>query len=146
MKRICANCAHANHARMSNYIICNKKHELRRAICQACKKWELSVELLNDAFAKSLDKARAKHPVFLDVWPEAEDAEDYASYARIWKEAIANKDRGQLRDILYSEVNEFLVEVARGDLDRAVSEAGDLIAVVYRALNGEWQKKEKDHE
>lgn len=139
MKRICANCAHANHALMSNHIRCNKKHELRRSICQACKKWELSVELLNDAFAKSLDKARAKHPDFCLNLAD-EDWKTCRYLAENWKKG------NSIRAVLMSEANEFLCELARGDLDRAVSEAGDIIAVLYRALNGEWQKKEKDHE
>ena len=135
MKRICANCAHANHALMSNYIRCNKKHELRRSICQACKKWELPVELLNDAFAKSLDKARAKHPDFcLNLADEDEQTCRYL--AENWKKG------NSIRAVLMSEANEFLCELARGDLDRAVSEAGDLIAVVYRALNNEGKQEE----
>lgn len=144
MKRICANCAHANHSLMSNYIMCNKKHELRRSICQACKKRELSVEFLNDAFAKSLDKAREKHTVFLDAWPKAEDAETYLDTAEIHKLDIGKKESTQLHSILLSEVFEFLAEVARGDLDRAIEEAGDVMVVLYRALNGEWQKKESE--
>ena len=138
MKRICANCAHANHALMSNYIRCNKKHELRRAICQACKKWELSVELLNDAFAKSLDKARAKHPGFCLNLGGNEDEKVCRYLAENWKKGDT------IRAVLMSEANEFLCELARGDLDRAISEAGDLIAVIYRALNGEWTKKENE--
>ena len=137
MKRVCANCAHANHSLMSNYIRCNKKHELRRSICQGCKKWELSVELLNDAFAESLDKARKKHPGFLDVWPEPGDDEAYEESVKLWRKEIAHKCFDQLRSVIYSEVNEFLVEMAKGDFARALEEAGDVVAVLYRALNGE---------
>lgn len=110
----------------------------------ACEHWILAAGKLTKAMCASLDKACEKHPVFLDAWPKAEDAEDYASYARIWKEAIANKDRGQLRDVLYSEVNEFLAEVARGDFDRALEEAGDVVAVLYRALNEDGKKEQED--
>ena len=47
------------------------------------------------------------------------------------------KESTQLHSILFSEVFEFLAEVARGDFDRALEEAGDVMAVLYRALNGE---------
>lgn len=140
MKRTCKTCEHRD-----RFGRCWKSKVPNNSDCPdnkpACEHWMLAAEELNEAMKASLFKARRKHPVLLDVWPKAEDAEDYASYARIWKEAIANKDRGQLRDVLYSEVNEFLAEVARGYLDRAIDEAGDVLAVIYRVLNGEGEKK-----
>ena len=109
----------------------------------ACEHWMLASENLNEAMKASLCKARRKHPVLLDVWPEPGDAEDYAAYAKAWKQQIARKGYDQLMAVLFSEVNEFLAEVARGDFERALDEAGDVLAVIYRTLNGEGKKKEE---
>lgn len=108
----------------------------------ACEHWMLAAEELNEAMNASVDKARKKHPVLLDVWPEPEDDEVYETSAKMWKKEIAHKEFDQLRSVIYSEVNEFLAEVARGDFDRALDEAGDIMAVLYRALNGDGKRKE----
>ena len=118
----------------------------RKSVDPACSAWVLKPGTLTTAFRASLDKAREKHPVFLDAWPEAEDAEAHLAAAKMWKEAIANKDSGQLRAVLYSEVEEFLAEVARGDFDRAISEAGDVVAVLYRALDEACKEEQEDAE
>lgn len=138
--KTCGQCKH----RWMECCLKDKRERLTvDAADEACESFDLHLGKLDEAFETSLEKACRKHPVFLDVWPKAEDAEDYASYARIWKKEIANKDRCQLRDVLYSEVNEFLAEVARGDFDRALEEAGDIMAVLYRALSEDGQKKEE---
>lgn len=146
MKRTCNTCDHydcVGHCLCTDIFCPFKGHAVyREREAPACPAWKLDRHAWKSAFLDSLAKARTKHPEFIDAWPKAEDAEDYASYARIWKKEIANKDRCQLRDVLYSEVNEFLAEVARGDLDRALEEAGDVMAVLYRALNGDGQKEE----
>lgn len=109
----------------------------------ACEHWMLAAEELNEAMKASLFKARRKHPVFLDAWPKAEDAETYLDTAEIHKLGIGKEDSHQLCSVLLSEVFEFLAEVARGDLDRAIDEAGDVLAVIYRVLNGEGKGKEE---
>lgn len=112
----------------------------------ACPAWKLDRHAFKSAFLDSLRKASEKHPVFLDVWPKAEDAETYLDTAEIHKLGIGKKDSDQLHSILFSEVFEFLAEIARGDFDRALEEAGDVMAVLYRALNGDGQKKEKKND
>lgn len=109
---------------------------------KACDDWTLGYEALLGKASESLKKAREKHPVFLDAWPKAEDAETYLDTAEIHKLDIGKKKSTQLHSILFSEVFEFLAEIARGDFDRALEEAGDVIAVLYRALNGECKKEE----
>ena len=114
-----------------------KKREGLSMDSEACASFELELYELDKVFEKSIAKARAKHPVFLDAWPKAEDAEAYLDTAEIHKLDIGKKENTQLHSILLSEVFEFLAEVARGDFGRALEEAGDVIAVLYRALNGE---------
>lgn len=111
----------------------------------ACKHWILAAGKLSKAMCASLDKACEKHPVFLDVWPKTKDAETYLDTAEIHKLGIGKKDSNQLCSVLLSEVFEFLAEVARGDFDRAIEEAGDVMAVLYRTLN-EAGKKEREEE
>lgn len=132
MKRTCETCASG----------CNAPFAYTNR--PACENYELDSIDFNDAFEESLAKAREKHPVFLDAWPKAEDSERYLDAAKAWKQRIADKGSRQLHAILYSEVCEFLAEIARGDFDRALEEAGDVMAVLYRALNGDG--KEVRHE
>ena len=102
-----------------------------------CSSFELSLEVLMGEVEESLYKARHKHPGFVEVLPESRDAEDYESVARQCKAEGALKRPDQLRAVILSEVNEFLAEVARGNLGDATLEAADIIAVLVRALNGE---------
>lgn len=136
MRKTCKTCGHRDELGR-----CWKSKVPNESVCPenkpACEHWNLAFEDLTSAMYASVDKAREKHPVLLDVWPEPGDAEDYAAYAKAWKQQIARKGYDQLMAVLFSEVNEFLAEVARGDFDRALEEAGDVIAVLYRALNGE---------
>lgn len=138
MKKTCGQCKH-------RWMECCLK-DMREwltvdAADEACESFELHLGKLDEAFDASLAKARKKHPAFLDAWPKAEDAEAYLDTAEIHKLDIGKKESTQLHSILLSEVFEFLAEVARGDFDRALEEAGDVIAVMYRALNGEYKKE-----
>lgn len=143
MKRTCKTCEHRD-----RFGQCWKAKVPNNSDCPdnkpACEHWMLAAEELNEAMKASLLKARRKHPVFLDVWPKSEDAEHYETCAKYLKEEIAHKEVDQLRTIIYSEVNEIIAEVARGDLDRAIDEAGDVVAVLYRALNCDGKKKEEN--
>ena len=139
MKRTCETCKHFCQSFIEGQYRCFRTTPAvsREWDSPACEHYELSKSDLEMAFDNSLAKARAKHPVFLDAWPKAEDAEAYLDTAEIHKLDIGKKESTQLHSILFSEVFEFLAEVARGDLDRAIEEAGDVMAVLYRALNGE---------
>lgn len=142
MKRTCKTCEHRDRfgrcwkAKVSNNSDCPDNKP-------ACEHWMMAAEELNEAMKASLFKARRKHPVLLDVWPKPVEAEHYETCAKYLKEEIAHKEVDQLRTVIYSEVNEFIAEVARGDLDRAIDEAGDVLAVIYRVLNGEGLKKQE---
>lgn len=137
MKKICGQCKH-------RWMECCLKDRRERltvdAADEACESFELHLGKLDEAFETSLEKACRKHPVFLDVWPKAEDAESYLDTAEIHKLDIGRKESTQLHSILFSEVFEFLAEVARGDFDRALEEAGDIMAVLYRALNSKGRR------
>ena len=141
MKRTCKTCDHfdcVGNCLCTDYNCPFKAHAIHREReAPACPAWKLDRHAFKSAFLDSLRKARTKHPVLLDVWPKAEDAFIYALGAKIWKRMIAKKTSFQLQAVLYSEVEEFLAEVARGDFERALEEAGDVVAVLYRALNGE---------
>lgn len=145
MKRTCETCKHFCESFVEGQYRCFRTTPAVSSSWDspACEHYELSKSDFANVFGDSLAKARAKHPVFLDVWPDPKDAEHYKTCAKYLKEEIAHKEVDQLRTVLYSEVNEFLAEVARGDFDRALEEAGDVIAVLYRALNGEGKEVEQ---
>ncbi len=141
MKRTCKTCAERDRYRRCLLPGLTAKDCYRPDDHPACEHWILAFEDLTEAMCASVAKARRKHPVLLDVWPKSEDAEHYETCAKYLKEEIAHKEVDQLRTVLYSEVNEFIAEVARGDVERALDEAGDVLAVLYRTLNGDGQKK-----
>lgn len=135
--KTCGQCKH----RWMECCLKDKRERLTvDAADEACESFELHLGKLDEAFETSLEKACRKHPVFLDAWPKAEDAETYLDTAEIHKLDIGKKESTQLHSILVSEVFEFLAEIARGDFDRALEEAGDVVAVLYRALNGDWKE------
>lgn len=146
MKRTCKTCDHfdcVGNCLCTDYNCPFKAHAIHREReAPACPAWKLDRHAFKSAFLDSLRKARTKHPVFLDAWPKAEDAEAYLDTAEIHKLDIGKKESTQLHSILFSEVFEFLAEVARGDFNAALAEAGDVVAVLYRALNGDGQKEE----
>lgn len=132
--KTCGQCKH----RWMECCLKDKRERLTvDAADEACESFELHLGKLDEAFETSLEKAREKHPVFLDAWPKAEDAEAYLDTAEIHKLEIGKKESTQLHSILFSEVFEFLAEIAKGDFARALEEAGDVMAVMYRALNGD---------
>lgn len=147
MKRTCKTCDHydcVGNCLCTDYNCPFRTYAVKREReAPACPAWKLDRHAFKSAFLDSLRKAREKHPVFLDVWPKAEDAEAYLDTAEIHKLDIGKKESTQLHSILFSEVFEFLAEVARGDLDRAIEEAGDVVAVLYRALNGDGKQEDK---
>lgn len=139
MKRTCETCTHFCESFVEGQYRCFRTTPAvsRAWDSPACEHYELSKSDLDMAFDNSLAKARGKHPVFLDAWPNAEDAETYLDTAEIHKLGIGKEDSHQLCSVLLSEVFEFLAEVARGDFDRALEEAGDVMSVMYRAINGD---------
>lgn len=133
MKRTCETCAFLNDGECTRHFVAPKS---ARQFDPACKDYTLSFSEFKWALAESLDKARKKHPGFVPL-PTPDLEEGFAVDARWHAEAMPC-----LRNVLLEEVFEFLVEVARGDFDRALKEAGDVMAIMYRALNGDGQKKE----
>lgn len=113
---------------------------------EACESFELHLGKLDEAFEASLAKAREKHPDFVAI-PEDNRAHAIATaagnMAHKLKAYLAGESTPmchedyQLEVALKSEVYEFLEAFFGGDFGRALEEAGDVIAVLYRALNGE---------
>lgn len=110
----------------------------------ACPAWKLDRRAWKSAFLDSLAKAREKHPEFIDLGQSYSDysIEYLQTEAELRKGAVEMSDC-QLRTLLVAEVYAFLFEFTQGDLDRALKEAGDIMAVLYRALNNEGKKKEE---
>ncbi len=83
MRKTCKTCGHRDELGR-----CWKSKVPNESVCPenkpACEHWNLAFEDLTSAMYASVDKAREKHPVLLDVWPEPGDAEDYAAYAKAW--------------------------------------------------------------
>lgn len=113
----------------------------------ACRDWVLSEGQIYLAFERSLQKARREHPTFCPVLTGDSAEATYrhaAEEQRIWQ----REDTITLRAVILEEVYEFLAEIAAGNLEAAISEAGDLLAVMYRALNLDHlrnHRKEHDH-
>ena len=95
----------------------------------ACATFELDPDALMDAARTSIYKAHERHPDFAYVLRD--NAEDYA------EKAADLKADSTLHAVLLAECYEFLAEISKGDHARAKAESGDVIAVLYRALNGE---------
>ena len=150
MTHTCETCKHAFSSFFDGKLKCYREENHKGMVIPvkgakpACEHYELARSALGHAFDASLAKARKKHPVFLDVLPTQEDGDVYRDVAKGFKKIIADKTSTQLYAILCSEVLDFLAEVAKGDFARALEEAGDVMAVMYRALNGDG--KEVRHE
>ena len=114
----------------------------------ACSHYILSEAMLFGAHTASLDRARKLHADFCDhaitfhgnpilAKLDIFHAKRRLKYAR---EALA-EDPTSLEAVLDCE--EFLLDFALGHHAHALSEAGDIIAVLYRALNLEIRRKQK---
>lgn len=142
MKRTCETCAHLHQGHECILHFGSPKEVDKKD--PACKGYLLSFSELKWSLVDSLDKARKKHPDFVPL-PGPECASMYATRALIAKTDLESRiaiGYGTLPAVLFSEFYEFLAEVAKGDFDRALEEAGDVMAVLYRVLNGECKKEE----
>lgn len=148
MKRTCKTCAYhdtyGNCWNPKGTPLCLDIPQPRKSKAPACAAWVLAPRKLTTAFRASLDKAREKHPKFIDLGQKYSDYSIayFQEKAESLKDALEKSDC-PLRSLLNAEVYAFLAEVARGNFDRALEEAGDIMAVLYRALNGDGQKKEE---
>lgn len=131
--KCCCFCAHYGRGECNLFVSEPTKRDPRTA---GCKDWTFPFTELMAEAKDSLMKARDKHPDFVPP-PTPDLAEGFAVDARWCAGAYPC-----LRNVLLSEVYEFLTEIAKGDLRRATEEAGDVIAVLYRALNGEGKQEE----
>ena len=86
--------------------------------------------------SEHINHAREKHPFFCELGTY--DANEFASYARAYKEAIPAEPT--LTKVLLSEVYECLEAFAKGDKAQALEEACDVVAVLYRAYAGDIEK------
>lgn len=84
-----------------------------------------------------IDHAIQKHPFFAHFLT-SRDEKVYTACAEKTKSDLAEEvEHGYscTDTILEAEVNEFLAELARGNLTRAREEAADVVAVLYRSLS-----------
>lgn len=144
MKRTCETCMHFCESFVEGQYRCFR---ITPAVSRAwdspaCEHYELSKTDFVMAFDGSLIKAREKHPGFVPVpqewWKLDALARYYGESARTGRRDVAEGDAAfKLGDVLLCEVYEFLEAFFAGDFTRALEEAGDVAAVLYRALNGE---------
>lgn len=96
--------------------------------------------------SEHLDHAREKHPFFangvLDDCKQGNVLDEVVTLemAKYYKRKIAKSP--VLEHVLLSEIYEFLAESHKGDMERALEEACDIVAVLMRFIFGDIQKKE----
>lgn len=96
-----------------------------------------------------ITNAQKKHPVFATCLSEStvNDLEKrYNEYAVMYQgqlRAALNRGTAPIETILLEEVYEFLEAVAAGDSIAIREEAADIVAVLYRAVNGEMKNESK---
>lgn len=81
-------------------------------------------------------KARKKHPKFLPSGEIAHWRPEWLA-AELAHLQIANPEKVSLQHILTEEMYEFLLALQCDDKEAALSEACDVVAVLYRALVGD---------
>lgn len=155
MKRTCETCKHFCESFVEGQYRCFRTTPAvsRAWDSPACEHYELSKSDLEMAFDNSLAKACKKHPDFVAI-PAGKRAHAIGTaagnMARKLKAYLMGESMPmchedyQLEVALKSELYEFLEAFHCGDFERALSEAGDVVAVLYRALNGDG--KEVRHE
>lgn len=135
--KTCGQCKH----RWMECCLKDKRERLTvEAADEACESFELHLGKLDEAFEASLEKARRKHPAFVPL-PPFHWGNQLLYEARQYKWKVQD-GKGELQEVLLSECYEFMSALAVGDFNAALAEAGDIIAVMYRALNGECKKEE----
>ena len=144
MKRTCETCNHFCESFVEGQYRCFRTTPAvsSKWDSPACEHYELSKSDFVMAFDGSLIKAREKHPDFVPVSGLRYKRETLeAHYKMIADVARRNVADGvaefKLGDVLLAEVYEFLEAFFADDFDRVLEEAGDVVAVLYRALNGE---------
>lgn len=155
MKRTCETCNHFCESFVEGQYRCFRTTPAvsSKWDSPACEHYELSKSDLEMAFDNSLAKACKKHPDFVAI-PAGKRAHaigtSAGNMAHKLKAYLAGESTPmchedyQLEVALKSEVYEFLEAFHNGDFNSALAEAGDVVAVLYRALNGDG--KEVRHE
>lgn len=155
MKRTCKTCKHAFFSFFDGKLKCYREENHKGMVIPvddkkpACEHYELALSALDDAFDASLAKARKKHPDFVSI-PAGSRAHAIGTAAgNMAKQIKTDLEREstaqhhvdcQLEMALKGELYEFLEAFHHGDFNAALSEAGDVVAVLYRALNGEGRR------
>ena len=137
--KTCGQCKH----RWMECCLKDKRERLTvDAADEACESFELHLGTFDEAFEASLAKAREKHPGFVLVqslrYKRETLRKHYKMLAGVARRNVAEgRCEFQLCDVLLEEIYEFLEAFFSDDFDRSLEEAGDVVAVLYRALNGE---------
>lgn len=111
--------------------------ELFRIELEMKEKEDKKIDEFFNLCKKHLVHARTKHPQFAKriLTRSTELANEYL--AGFHKKMITQDDFYALEDILMSELHEFLVEAHRGNRERAIEEACDIFAVLFRYIAGD---------
>ncbi|MBR6802435.1 MAG: hypothetical protein IKM62_01290 [Kiritimatiellae bacterium] len=91
-----------------------------------------------------IDHARSKHPEFA-FGVSVETMETLRTLAELYRKECA-RPWADVQMVLFSEIYEFLEALKSGNLQRALEEGADVMAVIYRATHGDIiaPKKEGD--
>lgn len=95
-----------------------------------------------DTCEEHLKHAREKHPKFAKVVSQFYQNEHEANLRHLREtNGYVLSNAPSIYNILREEVEEFMIELLRGDLDRAREEGADIIAVILRATEGDIAKE-----
>lgn len=143
MKRTCETCKHFCESFVEGQYRCFRTTPAvsSKLDSPACEHYELSKSDFVMAFDGCLIKAREKHPGFVPVPTGDKKAATYRALAQD-ERRVQRCFGATLAEVLREDIYEFLAEVAAGDFDRALEEAGDVMAVMFRALTGDGKKEE----
>lgn len=155
-------CGYCNHSRFSNafgLLICFRdNHRTPHEVSgPACEHFELTSDKLFAAFKTALGDSRRECPNFVPPPQEKRRARLYATDARVCKgyieeglKEIPSEDEENalggyrfdlLRNTLFAASYEFLVEVSAKNFYQSLKKAGEIIAILYRTLNGDGENK-----
>ena len=147
--KACKTCDRGYCGREYGTIMCNLTATLHDGNDVACKRWRLKEGCLRYICEQAVEKARKKHPKFITL-PDASREHAVATAAgNMARQIKADLERAstancyrdcQLEMVLKGELYEFLEAFHHGDFEHAMEEAADVVAVLFRALNGEGRR------
>ncbi len=151
MKRICGDCTHSCPTNLSGELVCflDEARAPRKRTMPACEHFALSMESMYLNVKDALCESRKELPGFLPppqttmVATYKIEAQACRSHLEVSANGFADEYRFDLLGyLLFATVSEFLAEVANRDFERSLKKAAEVVAILYRTLNGDGEKKE----